>query len=458
VSCYGGNNGSASSIVSGGATPYTYSWSGGGSNSTVSGLTAGTYTLTLHDNNGCSATASATITQPAIFTASANITANVMCNGENGGSASSTIIGGITPYTYSWSGGGTLSNISGLTAGTYTLIVHDNSGCSTTATTTITQPNVLSVTPNAGNNISCHGGNNGSASSIVNGGTTPYTYSWSGGGTLSNVSGLTAGTYTLSVTDKNSCTGSATVTITQPATTLSLSANPTANPNCHGAYNGSASATASGGISPYTYNWLPSGGNNPTTSDLSAGTYTITVTDAGGCSSSVTTAITQPTAIIITANTVDMNSSGACNGQASVSITGGLAPYTYSWSPGGGTTDTINGKCAGDYCCTITDNNGCSETSCVSIINVTGIAAINNSSDNINIYPDPNNGSFTMTGIIHGHVIELYNYIGQKLSNTIVDNTTMHFNISNQPNGIYLYRVLSENGDLVGQGKLIIQK
>jgi Secretion system C-terminal sorting domain len=149
-----------------------------------------------------------------------------------------------------------------------------------------------------------------------------------------------------------------------------------------------------------------------------------------------------------------VSASMGCNGEAGVTVSGGNSPYTYSWSPGGGTNDTINGKCAGDYCCTIIENNGCSQTACITIKSHTGIENINNSSD-INIYPEPNNGNFTVTGVKQGQVLELYNYICQKVSSSIAGNSTMHFDISDRVNGIYLIRILNKDGTLVTQKKIV---
>ena len=132
-----------------------------------------------------------------------------------------------------------------------------------------------------------------------------------------------------------------------------------------------------------------------------------------------------------------------------------MALYTYSWSGGAGTTDTIKGQCAGNYCCTITDNNGCTESTCVTIpVSSTGVADINNTS-NINIYPQPNTGSFTIAGVVRGQVIELYNILGQQISTVTADQANVYFNIANQADGVYLVRILNRDGSLVTQKKIV---
>lgn len=454
INCNGGNTGSVLATAGGGTSPYTYSWSGGGTNASHTGLTAGTYTITLKDNNGCSATASTIITQPAPLAASASVTANVSCNGGSNGSVSSTHTGGTSPFTYLWSAGGTNATESSLTAGTYTITIHDNCGASATAQVSVTQPAPLTVSTTVNANVSCNGGSNGSASATPSGGVSPYTYAWSGGGSNSTKSALTAATYTITVKDKNGCSASALAIITQPTAVSILMSNQT-NEKCNGAATGTAlAASATGGTSPYSYNWTPSGGTNLGASNLSAGTYTITATDINGCTASTSATITQPAAIAIVTDSVDESGTGGCNGKAWVKVSGGLSPYSYVWNPGSGSTDTIKNLCAGKYCCTITDANGCTSSACVTITNNTGIETISNASD-ITVYPDPTNGSFTITGIVQGQIIELYNSLGQLLSSTKAYKTTTYYNISGKSDGLYLIRVLNNDGSLVTQKKII---
>ena len=458
VTCNGGSNGSLSSSPSGGISPYTYSWSGGGTNSTKTGLPIGTYTITVKDNNGCTATASATITQPPTLSVTASVASEASCNGSSNGSVSSSPSGGTSPYTYSWTGGGTNATETGLSAGTYTITLRDNCGALATASITITQPTPLVVSANVTSNVGCTGSSTGSVSATPGGGTAPYTYLWTGGGTNATDTLLLAGSYTITLQDNNGCTATASATITQPATALAIHITSQKNITCNGEANGSASAAVSGGTSPYIYSWAPGGGTNLTVSNLSAGTYTITATDNNGCVATASATITQPSALVVTSDSLSTTIK-PCNGQASVTVNGGKAPYTYSWSPGGATTDTIKGQCTGDYCCTITDNNGCTKSTCVIITNNTGtgIESISNSF-NINIYPDPNTGAFTVSGLIQGQMIELYNDLGQKLNSSIADNTTMYFDISTKPDGVYLVRILSKDGTLATQKKIIKTK
>ena len=206
VSCNGGSNGVASVSVSGGAGGYSYSWSpSGGTGATASGLAAGTYTVTISDANTCSIQKNVTITQPTLITATTSQT-NVSCNGGSNGVASVSASGGVGGYSYSWSpSGGTGATASGLAAGTYTVTISDASTCSIQKNVTITQPTLITATTSQ-TNVSCNGGSNGVASVSASGGVGAYSYSWSpSGGTGATASGLAAGTYTVTISDANTC-------------------------------------------------------------------------------------------------------------------------------------------------------------------------------------------------------------------------------------------------------------
>jgi hypothetical protein len=362
VSCNGGTNGSASVSPSGGTPGYTYSWSpSGGTAATATGLAAGSYTVTVTDANGCTATRNYTLTQPTAISTATGSQTNVSCNGGTNGSASVSPSGGTPGYTYSWSpSGGTAATATGLAAGSYTVTVTDANGCTATRNYTLTQPTVISTATGSQTNVSCNSGTNGSASVSPSGGTPGYTYSWSPtGGTAATATGLAAGSYTVTVTDANGCTATRNYTITQP-TAISTATGSQTNVSCNGGTNGSASVSPSGGTPGYTYSWSPSGGTAATATGLVAGNYSVTVTDANGCTATRNYTITQPTAITATTSQTNLSCNGGNNGIASVTASGGTPGYTYSWSPSGGTGATASGLSAGAYTCTITDANTCS--------------------------------------------------------------------------------------------------
>ncbi|MCC7303614.1 MAG: gliding motility-associated C-terminal domain-containing protein [Bacteroidia bacterium] len=361
ILCNGQCTGTATVNASGGP-PFTYVWTpSGGNGPTATGLCAGNYTVTITNSTNCTSTAVFTITQPTALSASTSFQQSTC--GQPNGSASVTVSGGTPAYSYLWSpSGGTNASATGLMAGNYTVIVTDANGCTISANVTVPSAGAPSSVISASANVSCFGGNNGSASVTVTGGTPAYTYLWSpSGGNTANATGLTAGNYTVTVTDANGCVTSTTITISQPPQ-LTLTAANTGNVNCFGGNNGSASSTPSGGTPGYTYAWTPSGGNGQNATGLTAGTYTVTVTDANGCTASATVVITQPTALSITTAGFAALCNGSCNGQAVTIPAGGTLPYTYNWTPSGGTNASATGLCAGTYTIIVTDANGCTIT------------------------------------------------------------------------------------------------
>lgn len=319
-------------------------------------------------------------------------------------------------------------------------------------------PCTLSASTDVLSNVSCNSGSNGGAAAILTGGTSPYSYSWSPyGGTNDTATGLSAGTYTVIVNDANGCSATASVTISQPAS-LSVSIYPPFNVGCYGGSNGSASADVNGGTLPYTYLWS-NGQTTGNASLLSAGTYTVTVTDSCGASGTATTSISQPPALSITADSLPDN--GTCSGSAWVSVSSGISPYTYFWT-GGNTTDSINSQCYGSYCCLVKDADGCMDNVCINIplIISTGTKPLKEG-DGITVYPNPNNGQFTIQLSMAGNhlSVEIYNIVGEKVYSAFtINNPQFTIDLSSKPNGIYFYRVLNQDSSLLSEGKIIIQK
>ncbi|MEO5643482.1 MAG: gliding motility-associated C-terminal domain-containing protein [Bacteroidia bacterium] len=366
VTCFGACNGTATVAPAGGTAPYSFSWAPGGQTTpSISGLCPGSYTCTVTDNNGCQNTYVAVITQPALLQVTIAHT-NASCNGSCNGTATSTVTGGTAPYVYLWLPGLQITpNISGQCAGTYTLNITDANGCTASNQVTITQPPALIVAP-TGVNIACFGTCTGTAAANVSGGTPGYTYSWApSGGTGPTASSLCPATYTVSVTDLNGCQGSGQVTITQPPQLFSNSSG--TNVTCFGTCNGSATANGSGGVGPYSYNWLPGNINSQTINALCPGSYTVTVTDINGCNATGTVTITQPNVLQPNTTSTNVTCNNLCNGTATSNPVGGVGPYTYLWMPGSQTTNSISGLCAGSYTLTVTDANSCVQNQTVII-------------------------------------------------------------------------------------------
>jgi gliding motility-associated-like protein len=300
---------------------------------------------------------------------------NPSCSGT--GSATANPVFCSAPYTYAWSNGQTTQTATGLGAGTYTVIVSGAGACNEIDTATVTlSGSGLNITALAQTNVTCFGGNNGSSTSgNPSGGQGPYTFSWTTTPSQSNqtATGLAAGNYTVYITDAAGCSVSQTVTITQPTQIVINSAN---TPTTCSGNTGTATANPNGGTSPYTYLWN-NGQTTQTATGLAQGSYTCTVTDAAGCTSNVVVAIVPiGGGVSITSVPNNVTCNGACNGNITATPTTGSGPFTYSWAPGGATTQGISSLCPGSYTVFITDANGCQGIDTI-VITEPAVLAIN---------------------------------------------------------------------------------
>ena len=355
VKCFGDKTGTASANPAGGTSPYTYSWSNGQTTSSVSLLPAGNYTVKLTDAAGCTHDSAIVITQPPPITHS-KITTPATC-GASDGTATVTVNGGTSPYTYSWNTGSVTSSLSTIPKGLYTLTTLDANGCKDTTLVKVAGSNAFNANSNFGN-VSCYGGTNGTATVNVTLGTPPYTYSWNNGQTTSSISGLVAGTYTCVIYDKSAiCGDTLIVTLSQPA---QLKVQAQGSPaTCFGACNGQANIIPAGGTAPYTYSWS-NGSAVAGQSSLCLGTYVITLTDKNNCTHDTTIIITEPSALTFSKNTTP-TTCGASNGTASVTAGGGTPSYSYSWNNNSQSAG-LTGIASGTYTLTVTDANGCTDT------------------------------------------------------------------------------------------------
>ncbi|HOY32564.1 MAG TPA: T9SS type A sorting domain-containing protein [Bacteroidales bacterium] len=292
---------------------------------------------------------------------------DVTCTGASDGTAQVTnVSNGTPPYTYTWSTGENTPGISNLAEGDYTVTVVDANGCQGTETVTIELSMSTLGTTMASTPESCDNTADGTATVTASGGSTPYTYEWSNGGTTSTITDLSQGTYSVTVTDSAGCKGTGSVEVEMSYNAFPVTITSSKNPSCHGGSDGTATASASGGDEPYTYTWS-NGSGGATASGLAAGTYTVTATDANGCHGRTNVTIGEPAKLTVSVsggNTVIRY----CNGDPtsttlSATASGGTPPYTYSW-PGG--TLTVSGS--GLYCCSVTDSNGCNASKCVFVL------------------------------------------------------------------------------------------
>jgi len=378
VTCNSAKNGLAAVSISGGNGNYTYSWAPGGASSpTISNIPAEGYTVQVTDSKGCIIRNVITVTEPPTLTSSF-ISASSTCGFSNGSSLVS-ISGGTGPdYTYSWSTGSSTTTsaltdlLPSISAGSYTITITDALACTKIDSTVVLNVRGEKIDSIGATNVSCKGGNNGSATVYLSSGTSEYSYSWSNGSSSITSSphdflnSLSSGTYTVNILDKNSCPSTAEVTIKEPAL-LTLNTQ-TSGVTCNGKNNGIISANPSGGNGNFAYAWQPGGFTGMADSVLTPGTYTIIVTDAKNCSSSGIYQITEPAAIVLSSRTTNILCSPSCNGQVSISGTGGTGQYSYSWSkPGKAGLATADSLCAGNYCVTVMDANRCTVSICADI-------------------------------------------------------------------------------------------
>jgi gliding motility-associated-like protein len=514
ISCSGGTNGTINLTVSGGTSPYTFNWGSGITSEDRTGLSAGTYAVTISDAAGCTSTASTTITQPAAITATTAST-NTSCNGVNNGTITVSAGGGTGSLSFNWGSGITSQNRSGLSAGTYTVTITDVNNCSTTRTVSITEPSALtssivsvtngtctvtaaidisvsggsgaytyiwndgattqdrtglsggsytvtisdansctisngpisvstvggaSVSVTSSSNISCNGLNDG-AINITASGTGTINYNWGGGISSEDRTGLSAGTYVVTVTDANNCTASATITISEP--TALTATNTSVNLSCNGSSNGSINITAGGGTGTLNFNW-GGGITSEDRSGLSAGIYTVTISDQNGCSTTNTASISEATAITVTTASSNITCNGNANGSINLTASGGTGTFSYNWG-GGITTEDRSGLSAGTYNVTISDANGCTVTRQISI---TEPAALTISATSVNVSCNGNsNGRIDIT-VSGGTSSYSYNW----------SNASSTQNLSGLNSGNYSLTVTDANGCTVASSAIAISE
>ncbi|MFM7078221.1 MAG: beta strand repeat-containing protein, partial [Bacteroidota bacterium] len=380
ASC-GSNNGTASIVVSGGVQGYTYSINNGATtqnNGSFSNLLAGTYNVLITDANGCTFTITTSVvntSSPAI--SSVTQTPNT-CFNSNNGTINIVASGGTGALQYSINGGTTYQpngSFINLPAGTYNISVTDALGCQTTSSTTITQPLALVANTSQGS-IPCFGGTT-TVNVGASGGTTPYT------GTGAFIVG--AGSYTYTVTDANGCTNTTGATISQPS---QLNSGQVSSPaSCNGGNNGSITITANGGTVPYS--------GIGTFTNLAAGTYNYTVTDANGCSSVVSSTVAQPSALAASIATTP-STCGNSDGSISVSASGGVGPYSFNATGTYQTSNQFSNVLAGPYTIIVQDANGCTFTASTNVPNQAAPSVVSLSQTNSTCF-GLNNGSATIT-------------------------------------------------------------
>lgn len=419
ATCANTCNGTATLTITGSAGPYSYAWSpapgaGQGTNA-ATGLCAGTYTVLVTDvPTGCDTLVSVLINAPPPFVVQANVS-DASCSNTCDGAIGIAVSGGSPGYSFLWApappvGQGT-PNISQLCPGNWAVTVTDVAGCDTTLQFTVNAPPPLNVQLTSAD-VSCAGACDGTATIIVTGGTPNYSHLWtptpvSGQGTTS-VSGLCAGSHSVRVTDFNGCDTTVTFVITEPLPLAATSSQ--TNVTCGSLCDGTAAVVVIGGTTNYTYAWTPAPATGQGTANASgfcAGPVSVLITDANGCTLTVPFVIQAAVPIQLSLQLTPASCPGVCDGAAGVIVSGGVANYTYAWSPAPGAgqgTANVTGLCPQAYSLTVTDAVGCDTTISFTITapdpivpnaTQTDVTCAGDCDGRITLAPTGGNGTFT---------------------------------------------------------------
>ncbi len=430
------------------ATSYTWSlpngWTGTSTTTSIT-VTAGTTSgnVSVHSNNSCGSSASTTLSVAPVALTVNNSTTDVRCFGESNGSAVVTVSGGSTPYQYSWNtASGSGRNLNNVAAGSYQVTVTDANGCTRSASVVVAQPQAIIVTPTP-TDASCNGSNDGQINVAVNGGVGTYSYTWSNSANTSTVSGLTAGSYSVTVTDANGCTQSNSATVSEPAA-INITTAP-APDACTGSSTTVVSSIAvTGGTGAYTYSWSNgstfSTDQNPTVTVGSAPeTYVCTVTDANGCSGSESATVAPVAASFSVQAYVQgdtLYSSIATSAYTfqwylnNTPITGATSPY---WVP----------VANGDYTVVLSDpSTGCSVTSNAVLYGSLGLEQLS-PSQAFSFYPNPANSHITLRldAALQGSELRMLDMYGQSVYENRIDELDQSLSTAACSAGMYVITI-----------------
>ncbi len=360
--CQGSEDGIATVTIKGGKRPFTYLWDDPEqqSDSTATGLKAGTYTVTVLDSDGAVIKEQVEITEFDPI-AIAITTSDTECK-ESKGSATAVATGQNPPFSYLWTSGSDKASATNLSSGIWEVTVTDNAGCQNRAVAAVNDIGGPQISTDGRiQHLECAGDANGIIDPVVSGGTPPYAYAWSNGETTKGVLNLTAGTYELSVTDIEGCIASQSVKVDEPKPiTFSLSV---VEADC-GVDNGSATINVTGGSVPYAYNWTSfSAPHSSTRTGLGAAVYEVTVTDNGKCSAIAQVAISEKGAPVVNVTSVNQSTCGNIDGSIQIAVAGGTGSYTYNWkdetNSSVGTSKDLIGVGPGGYNVEVSDGSGC---------------------------------------------------------------------------------------------------
>ena len=353
-SCMGGMDAELSAEGNDGVAPYNYNWSTGATTAIVPAVPVGTYQVTVTDANNCSNSAELTVTESTKFI---NINLEVIsasCSGVSDGQISAEITDGLAPFTYMWNDGSNTSMVDSINEGLYRVTVTDANSCSNIAEMQVEEPKPINIDFTI-INASCFGAADGQIVANITGGTGEYTYLWDNGMTIKSLLEVTAGNYSLTVTDENNCQAISQMSVSQ-TTDIAVNITPVML-SCNGASDGQILTEVEEANGPYTYTWS-NGSTAESIGNLPAGTYSLTITAANTCEKVLSVELTEPNPLVLNSVITPISCNGLSDGQIEVVVVGGEEPYSYTWdSPDPFEQNELG---SGTYGLTITDVAGCS--------------------------------------------------------------------------------------------------
>lgn len=441
VSCNGGSDGGIDLTPLGGTPSYSFNWSNGSSNEDPSNLSFGTYSVTITDANGCTSNAiSAIIGEPATPLNSTIVGLDAKCFGENSGGIDLSPSGGTSPYSFSWNNGANSEDLNNITAGSYNVTITDNKNCTATNSISISEPTVIQTSLSKVD-VLCFGGSDGDINLSVSGGTPNYTFKWSNSssvlvGTTEDLTNYPSSTYFVTVTDANGCDQLDNITINEPSK-LTTFLIPT-NIRCFGDNTGAIQNNVSGGTPSYSFNWS-NGSTSQNLINQPSGNYSVTITDANGCSTSENITLTQPNAPLATSFSVtDVTCFGFSNGLIDYNVTGGTTPYNFDWNNGQFITEDLDFVPAQLYNVLVTDDNNCTITNSITISEPPALVS-STVATNVQCFADTN-GTIDLT--VSGGTLP-YEYQWGNTSSVLIDTNQ---DLINYPANTYYIKIIDSLG------------
>ncbi len=459
IGCFGNSNGNISLDVKGGEGPYLYLWSNGAVSKDLEGLNAGTYSVEVTDAAGCTVNAVVEVEEALPLEAAAVDTNDPSCMDATDGVITLSVSGGTAPYQYNWSNGRTEKEITGLSAGDYSVEITDNNGCKAMVEVSLTAPNLLTASLSVTAQNNCFGEAKGALNLTPEGGTAPYTYQWFRGTEELNLDvaspgNLLAGNYTVVVTDAGGCqvTTSAEITQTDQRLVSRISAEEV---SCAGGSDGRVNLSVDGGDANYAFNWN-SGETSQNLTDVPAGVYTVTITDTNGCETENSVIVFEPTPLQVQGFVTNERCEGDEDGKIELLTIGGVEPYRFEWLHGSDQKN-IESLAPGSYQVLVLDNNQCS------VVNTFEVATADEDCIAIPTVFSPNGDGINDTWILrnmdlNNAKLKVFNKWGLEVFSTVGyarpwDGT---HNGSLVPSGTYYYILDPANGESPMNGSITL--